>query len=150
MDIQQIFDLMDRFDASSITGLELELGGARLKLEKSGAVPPAPPAARECLAPVRAAAPVAEPVAAPVPDKADYIKAPLVGTFYAAPAPGKAPFAPVGSTVRQGQTVCVLEAMKMMSEIPAPFDCVVEEVLCADGALAGFDSPLFRVKKLSV
>ena len=76
------------------------------------------------------------------------ITAPLVGTFYAAPAPGEAPFAPVGASVRKGGTVCVLEAMKMMSQVPAPFDCVIEEVLRKDGELAEFGAPLFRVREL--
>ncbi len=71
-----------------------------------------------------------------------------MGTFYAVPRPGEAPFAPVGAAVKKGQTVCVLEAMKMMSEVPAPFDCVIEEVLVQDGELAGFDAPLFRVREL--
>ena len=74
------------------------------------------------------------------------IRAPLVGTFCAASAPGAAPFAPVGTAVKKGQTVCILEAMKMMSEVPAPADGVIAEVLAADGKLVGFDQPLFRLK----
>ncbi len=75
------------------------------------------------------------------------ITAPLVGTFYAAPAPGTAPFAAPGTAVKKGDTVCVLEAMKMMNDVPAPFDCVIEEVLLSDGALAGFGDGLFRVRE---
>ena len=89
--------------------------------------------------------------AAPAPEvepSGAFIKAPLVGTFYASPAPGEAPFAAVGGRVRKGQTMCLLEAMKMMSEVPAPCDCVIEEVLVQDGELAGFDTPLFRVREL--
>ena len=80
--------------------------------------------------------------------RASTVKAPLVGTFYAAPAPGEAPFVSVGDTVKKGQTLCVLEAMKMMSEVPAPMDCVILEVLAKDGELVGFDAPLFRVREL--
>lgn len=87
------------------------------------------------------------PAPAPAQEAGRYITAPLVGTFYASPAPGEAPFAPVGAAVKKGQTVCVLEAMKMMSEVPAPFDCVIEEVLVQDGDLAGFDAPIFRVRE---
>ena len=85
--------------------------------------------------------------AAPAPDTgADFIKAPLVGTFYAASSPDAAPFAPVGTAVKKGQTVCILEAMKMMSEVPAPADGIIAEVLVSDGELVGFDQPLFRLK----
>ena len=71
-----------------------------------------------------------------------------MGTFYAAASPEAEPFAPVGAVVKKGQTVCILEAMKMMSEIPAPMDCVIEEVLVENGSLAGFDAPLFRVRRV--
>ena len=85
---------------------------------------------------------------APAECAGETINAPLVGTFYAASAPGEAPFVQAGSQVKQGDTVCLLEAMKMISEVPAPFDCVIEEVLAKDGELAAFDSPLFRVRRL--
>ena len=94
------------------------------------------------------AAPPTESAATPEPTPMDSINAPLVGTFYAASAPDKAPFVAVGDKVKQGQTVCLLEAMKMMSEVPAPFDCVIEEVLIADGTLAEFGCPLFRITRL--
>lgn len=139
MELESIYALMERFERSSITGLELEQNGTRLKLEKTVAVVAAAPAAV-------AAAPVA---AAPaVQEEGEYIKAPLVGTFYTAAGPDAAPFVQVGDKVQKGQTVCILEAMKAMSEIPAPMDCVIEEVLLDNGSLAAFDAPLFRVRRL--
>ena len=144
MDMQQVFTLMERFDASPLTGLEVALEGGRVKLEKSAGAGPAS-AAPASSAPLQAQlhAP------APAPElPGSLIPAPLVGTFSAAPAPGEAPFAPVGASVRKGGTVCVLEAMKMMSQVPAPFDCVIEEVLRKDGELAEFGAPLFRVREL--
>jgi biotin carboxyl carrier protein len=72
------------------------------------------------------------------------VKAPLVGTFYAAPAPGQPPFVAVGDRVAKGQTLCLIEAMKMMSEVTAPCDCVIQEVLKADGELAAFGDALMR------
>ena len=78
----------------------------------------------------------------------DYIKAPLVGVYYAAASPDKAPFVQVGSKVEKGDTVCLIEAMKMMSEIPAPFDCEILEVLKDNATMAEFDEPLMRVRKL--
>ncbi len=143
MELESIYALMERFERSSITGLELEQNGTRLKLEKAVAVAAAAPVA---------AAPVAV-AAAPAPQQApqeegEYIKAPLVGTFYTAAGPDAAPFVQVGDKVQKGQTVCILEAMKAMSEIPAPMDCVIEEVLLDNGSLAAFDAPLFRVRRL--
>lgn len=141
MDLESIYALMERFERSSISGLELEQNGTRLKLEKAVAV---------ATAPVAAAAPVAAPVAGQPAqaEEGEYIKAPLVGTFYTAAGPDAAPFVQVGDKVQKGQTVCILEAMKAMSEIPAPMDCVIEEVLLDNGSLAAFDAPLFRVRRV--
>ena len=141
MELESIYALMERFERSSISGLELEQNGTRLKLEKAVAVAAAPVAA-----PAPAAAPVAgQPAQA---EEGEYIKAPLVGTFYTAAGPDAAPFVQVGNKVQKGQTVCILEAMKAMSEIPAPMDCVIEEVLLDNGSLAAFDAPLFRVRRV--
>ncbi|MFB2022451.1 acetyl-CoA carboxylase biotin carboxyl carrier protein [Pseudoflavonifractor sp. P01025] len=141
MELESIYALMERFERSSISGLELEQNGTRLKLEKAVAV---------ATAPVAAAAPVAAPVAGQPAqaEEGEYIKAPLVGTFYTAAGPDAAPFVQVGDKVQKGQTVCILEAMKAMSEIPAPMDCVIEEVLLDNGSLAAFDAPLFRVRRV--
>lgn len=143
MELKDIFALLDRFDGSSAAVLELEMDKTRLRLEKPGVSSGAAP--RPAAAPAAAApAAVSE---APAPS-GTFLKAPLVGTFYASPAPGEPPFVKAGDTVKKGQTVCVLEAMKMMSEVPAPWDCVIEEVLMQDGDLAAFDAPLFRVREL--
>lgn len=142
MDLESIYALMERFERSSISGLELEQNGTRLRLEKAVAVAAAAPAA----APAPAAASAAgQPAQA---EEGEYIKAPLVGTFYTAAGPDAAPFVQVGDKVLKGQTVCILEAMKAMSEIPAPMDCVIEEVLLDNGSLAAFDAPLFRVRRV--
>ena len=74
--------------------------------------------------------------------------APLVGVFYTAPAPEEPPFAPVGTQVKKGDTLCLIEAMKMMSEVPAPADCVVEGVLAKDGEAVGANAPLFRIRRV--
>ena len=134
MDLNEIKALMDRFDTSACTVLELEEGNLRLRLEKG-------------TAPVSAAPGAAAPQPAPA-EEGQTLNAPLVGTFYAAPAPGEAPFVKAGDQVRKGQTVCVLEAMKMMSEVPAPADCIIEEVLVKDGELVGFDAPMFRIREV--
>lgn len=141
----ELFALMDRFSAGGLTRLEYEAGGARVVLEKtasaqSAAVPAAAPS------PAVPAAPAApEPPAA---EEGACIKAPLVGTFYVAPQPGADPFAAPGAHLKKGEPVCVLEAMKMINQIPAPCDCEVLEVLAKDGELVGFDVPLFRIREL--
>ena len=147
MDLESIFALMERFERSSLTGLELEQNGTRLKLDKTVAVAAAPAASAAAVSAVQtpAASPAPQPAAQ---EEGEYIKAPLVGTFYAAAGPDSQPFVKVGDQVKKGQTVCILEAMKMMSEIPAPMDCVIEEVLVENGSLAGFDAPLFRVRRV--
>ena len=151
MELSDIFALLERFESSSIQHMELRMEDFRLELDKNAAVTVAPVAA----APV-AAAPVAAPSAAPAPAAAPKaeapagptINAPLVGTFYSAPSPDAAPFVSVGDTVKKGQTVCILEAMKMMSEVPSPADGVVEEILVRDGELVGYDQPLFRLREV--
>ena len=147
MELESIYALMERFERSSISGLELEQNGTRLKLEKAVAVAAAPAVVA---APVAAPDPVAAPAAGQPAqaEEGEYIKAPLVGTFYTAAGPDAAPFVQAGDKVQKGQTVCILEAMKAMSEIPAPMDCVIEEVLLDNGSLAAFDAPLFRVRRL--
>lgn len=150
MDFKEICALMERFEASSIQHFELEQKDFRLALDKAlpagPAVIPAPvPGAVIPAAPAPAAPAPAAPAPAPEAE-GSFIKAPLVGTFYAASSPDAAPFAPVGTAVKKGQTVCILEAMKMMSEVPAPADGIIAEVLVSDGELVGFDQPLFRLK----
>lgn len=145
MELSDILALLDRFDASSAASMKLRLGDLRLELNKAAAPAVIAPAAA-----VPAAAPVPAPaaVAPEAQPEGTTVKAPLVGTFYAASAPGEAPFVSVGDTVKKGQTLCVLEAMKMMSEVPAPADCVILEVLAKDGDLVGFDAPLFQIREL--
>ena len=143
MDLESIYALMERFERSTLTGLELEQNGTRLKLDRTVTAAPAAAAPSPAAVPVPSAAPAAQP---PQESGAEYIKAPLVGTFYAASGPDSAPFVQAGDRVKKGQTVCILEAMKMMSEVPAPADGIIAEVLVSDGELVGFDQPLFRLK----
>ena len=145
MELSDIFALMDRFERGSIQRFELEQEDLRLVLDK--AVPAAVLPVQAAPAPlVQPAAPAAAPEEAPAQSEGPVVKAPLVGTFYAAAAPDAAPFAPVGAAVKKGDTLCILEAMKMMSEVPSPMDGVIAEVLVSDGELVGFDQPLFRFK----
>lgn len=127
---QEIFSLMDRFEASTLQSMKLSTQELSIELTRGG---------------TPAAAPVSAAPSAPVSEEFS-VKAPLVGTFYAAPAPDQAPFAAVGDHVKKGQTVCLIEAMKMMSEVPAPCDGVIEAVLKNSGDLVAFGEPLLRYK----
>ena len=141
MEKQALFELMDRFSRSGLQRMTLQDGEFRLELEKpqptvAAAVPAVSAAAVVPAAPA-APAPAAEP-------EGLFLKAPLVGTYYAAPSPDAAPYVQVGDRVAKGQTVCLIEAMKTMNEIPAPCDLLVEEILADNGALVSFDAPLLR------
>ena len=129
---QEIFAWIDRFERSSLRSMKLSTQNFTLELNRD--------------TPATGPAPVPTPQEALHQPAALWITAPLVGTFYTAAAPGQPAFAAVGDCVKKGQTVCLIEAMKMMSEVPAPCDCVIEEVCKADGALVAFDDPLFRYR----
>ena len=135
---QEIFDLMDRFQRSSLRSMKLSCQEFSIELEQGAS-------AAAAAAPAAAPAPTAAAAPAPQPES-PVISAPLVGTYYAASAPDQPPFVNPGGRVKKGQTVCLIEAMKMMSEVPAPCDCVIEEVLKANGELAAFGEPLFRYR----
>lgn len=137
---QEIFELMARFDASTATTLKLSTKDFSLELGKGGS--PAP-------AYIAQAAGTQAPVAAPAEPQPDgkFITAPLVGTFYAASAPDAEPYVQVGDRVKKGQTVCLMEAMKMMNEVQAPCDCVIEAILQEDGTLVSFGDPLIRYRE---
>ena len=137
---QEIFELMDRFERSAIRTLRLSRDGTTLEMSKDA---PAAPAMTSPAAPVPAAAQSAQPAAAASAPCESTIDAPLAGVFYAASAPGEAPFVREGDRVKQGDTVCLMEAMKMISEIPAPCDCIITRVLKENGELAGYGEPLF-------
>lgn len=146
MELQELYDLMERFSRSGLTELEWKKEDEKIVLRHT----PAPVVQAAVAAPVAAvtSGPAPAPVAAPKAEEGDLVKAPLVGTFYAAPAPGEEPFVTQGKQVKKGETLCLIEAMKMMSEVPAPADCVVEEILGRDGEAVGFGDPLFRIRKV--
>lgn len=133
---QEIFDLMSRFERSSLCSMKLKTGDFSLVLSKG--TPFAPAAASTPLAP----APTA--VAAPGAEETPSILAPLVGTYYESSVPDVRPFVAVGDKVKKGQTVCLIEAMKMISEIPAPCDCIITEILKENGSLAAYHEPIFH------
>lgn len=143
MTTEDIKDLMGRLEQSTLTSLEWQNGEERLKLKKEAApvVTVPAPSAPPVILPQAAAEPPA------VPADGIEVKAPLVGTFYAAASPDDAPYVKVGQTVRKGEVLCLIEAMKMMNEIPSPADGQVEAILASNGDVVSFDAPLFRIKE---
>ncbi|MEY8318694.1 biotin/lipoyl-containing protein [Oscillospiraceae bacterium 50-58] len=136
MELQELYGLMDRFAASGLTALEWEREGERVALRREGTVSQT----------VAAPAPVS--VSSVPEEEGEVVSAPLVGVFYAAPAPEEPPYVTAGAQVKKGDTLCLIEAMKMMSEVPAPADCVVEEILAQDGEAVGMGAPLFRIRRV--
>ena len=147
MNLEQITSLLKAFDESSASRLKYTCGEEQITLEKAVAQSAVVCAPVVEAAPVAAAQPAAAPASA-APAAGATIDAPLVGTFYVASAPGEAPFVKPGDTVHKGQTIGLIEAMKMINEIPAPCDCVIESLVAQDGALVGFGDPLFQIREL--
>ena len=132
---QELKDFLACFEGSSLTKLKLSTQEFTIELERSLTAAPAVPAS----APVPA-------VPAPKAPEGETVTAPMVGTFYAAPTPDQPPFVQVGDRVKKGQPLCLLEAMKMMSEVTAPCDCEITAILKENGALVSFGDGLFGYK----
>ena len=150
MEMKQINALITKFDESGLSKIKITKDGFDIEMEKATGLVAAPVQA-VAAAPVAQAAPVT--AAAPTPAAAtaisgDTIDSPMVGTYYAAPSPDSAPFVKVGDTVKKGQAIAVLEAMKIMNELEAEFDCKILDILVADGQAVEYDMPLFVVEKI--
>jgi len=146
IDLQQIQALLRLLEKRDVTEFEFEDEHVRLRLVRGVASS----ASRETTSHI-IAAPAAAPAPAPVTSaepECDYITSPFVGTFYGSPSPGKPPFVTPGTKVTSGQTLCIIEAMKLMNEIEAEFDAVIEERLVQDGQPVEFGLKLFRVRRL--
>ena len=156
MEFENLIKLINTVSASELTGFKYEEKGLKLQMSKGDgevkvvAAPAAPlPAAPLPAGP--APAPAAE---APAPLKEEteeaakpgkIVESPLVGTFYAAPAEDAEPFVTVGSAVKKGQTLAIVEAMKLMNEIESDYDGTVAEILGENGQPVEYGQPLFRI-----
>mgnify|MGYP000977544414 CR=1 FL=1 len=148
VDVQLVRDLAALLDDTNLTEIEVEDGDRKIRVaRKAGggnAIAYAP-------APVAAPAPAAAPVAAAAPAEAtapaaNAVRSPIVGTAYLAAEPGAAPFAPIGSTVKAGDTVLIVEAMKVMNAITAPNAGTVKAVLVDNGQPVEYDQPLIVIE----
>lgn len=162
VDLEFVRGLIQALDESSLDSLEISRAGTRIRMAKS---PPAPmvngvaPATMAMVAPAAHPSPHAAPAAAPAAGEARAaevapaaksnlidVKSPMVGTFYRAPAPEAPPYCEIGSTVRKGQTLCILEAMKLMNELECEVDGVVREVLAENADPVEYGQVLFRIE----
>lgn len=143
-----IRDLADILNDTDLTEIEVEQDDLRIRVSRASATQyvqaPIAAAAPVAAAPVAAAAPTAAPVAAA--DNKNAVTAPMVGTAYLAPAPGAKAFIEVGATVKEGQTLLIIEAMKTMNQIPAPRSGKVTEILITDGQPVEYGQPLVIVE----
>ena len=148
MDVKKIESLARLMQETGLTGLELVEDGQQLRLERQVEVVAAPVAAPAPAAPVPATGAEARGVTheEPAPVKeGTLVLAPTVGVFYSAPGPDARPFVEVGDQVKKGDTLCIIEAMKLMNEIPAEVDGTVAEICVGNGQVVEFNQPLFRI-----
>jgi len=149
LDLNQVRELLLMFDQTSVTELSLKSGELELQLRKcEPSSSPAPPVVTAAPPPVAATAPApaeVEPTPPPANRKTVDVVAPMVGTFYRAPAPDEPPFVDVGDTVKKGQVVCIIEAMKLMNEIEAEVNGQVVEILVQNAEPIEYGQPLMRI-----
>ncbi|MGO2241720.1 MAG: acetyl-CoA carboxylase biotin carboxyl carrier protein [Halomonas sp.] len=150
MDIRKVKKLIELLEESNISEIEIQEGeeSVRISRHPNGATwqqQPMPQYAQPAYAPTASAPPVDVEPTASASYRGEAVNSPMVGTFYRSPAPGAKSFVEVGDTVKQGDTVCIIEAMKMMNQIEADRDGVVEAILVEDGEPVEFDQPMIVI-----
>ncbi len=148
MDYKELKKILDAFDKSKTNILELETENFRIYLDKSTTVTAQP--VQSSIQTSQIQEPIVQKIEAKAEcaEEGEIISSPMVGTFYQAPSPDSPPYVRVGDKVKKGQTLCIIEAMKIMNELEAEFDMEILEILVEDGEPVEFDTPLFRVKRL--
>ena len=151
MDLRKLKTLIDLVSESNISELEITEADGKVRIVKADPTAVAAPVyAAAPAAPVvmaAPAAPAAAPVAAAEPVETGHVvKSPMVGTFYRASSPNAKPFADVGQTVKEGEAICIIEAMKIMNEIEADKSGTITKVLCENGQAVEFGQPLFIIE----
>ena len=151
MDLRKLKTLIDLVSESNISELEITEAEGKVRIVKAGApgtampmmmmAPPQAPGVAAPAAAVVAPAPAAEPV-----ETGHLVKSPMVGTFYRPSSPGSRPLAEVGQTVKEGESICIIEAMKIMNEIEADKSGTITRVLVEDGRAVEFGQPLFVIE----
>jgi len=152
MDLRKLKTLIDLVAESDIAELEVTEGESKVRIVKSSAAPQSqvvmmqPHAAPQTAmaAPVTAVASTVS-AAAPAEPQGHIVKSPMVGTFYRSSAPGAAPYVEVGASVKEGDTLCIIEAMKLLNEIDADASGVIKQILVENGQPVEFGQPLFVI-----
>lgn len=149
MDLNKLKTLIELVSESSVSELEITEAEGKIRIVKGGAAPVAAPAAYapppvQVIAP--ASAPAPEPQDAPPQESGFVVKAPMVGTFYRASSPGASPFIEVGQSVKEGDTLCIIEAMKILNEIECEKSGTVTKVLVENGQPVEYGQPLFVIE----
>lgn len=151
MDLEKIAGLVKLIEDSSLKEFTYKEGDVKITMSKLDH-PPIVAAGLPAMAPAAAPAPTESAAAAGPGAEAEsealFITSPIVGTFYSAAAPDVPAYVRVGDRIKEGQTVCILEAMKLMNEIQCEFDCEIEAVLVSNEQKVEYGQPLFRVKKI--
>lgn len=153
MDIRKVKKLIELLEESGIAEIEIKEGEDSVRISRySAPVPPAPVAMMAV--PVTASVPAPASTSFPAAAEEDNdaipaghaVKSPMVGTFYRAPTPGAPPFTEVGKTVSEGETLCVIEAMKILNQIEADKSGVIKAILVENGLPVQYDEPLFIIE----
>lgn len=150
MDIRKVKKLIELLDESGIAEIEITEGDDSVRISRYSSSAPVAPATAHFAPPAPSAepaAPSAAPAAAPAEpaDEGIEIKAPMVGTYYAASSPGAAPFVQVGDRVNEGDTLCIIEAMKMMNQIESEVSGIVKSIRLQNGEPVEFGQTLFMI-----
>ncbi len=156
MDLRKLKTLIDLVSESNVSELEITEADGKVRIVKSAPVAVLPVAAPAVVAPVvapaapaasaPAAAPAVAPAAEPAAPEGHAVKSPMVGTFYRSASPGAKAFVEVGSEIKEGEPICIIEAMKIMNEIEADKSGTVTKILCENGQAVEFGQPLFVIE----
>ena len=151
MDLNKLKTLIELVSESSVSELEITEAEGKIRIVKGGAAPVTPAAAAAYAPPpvqviAPASIPAPEPQEAPPQESGFVVKAPMVGTFYRASSPGASPFIEVGQSVKEGDTLCIIEAMKILNEIECEKSGTVTKVLVENGQPVEYGQPLFVIE----
>jgi acetyl-CoA carboxylase biotin carboxyl carrier protein len=145
MDIRKVKKLIELIDESGVSEIEIKEGEESIRICKNSVVTAAP-AAPAAVIPTQPTAPlVTDPEPADDLPPGDLVTSPMVGTFYRAPSPTSAAFVDTGSAVKQGDVLCIVEAMKLMNQIDSEFSGTVKAILVEDGQAVEYGQPLFVI-----
>ncbi len=163
MDLKLVKNILDLISESDVDEVSIEEGDFKISVKKKASASPGEIPAYHYQIPAQSPAPAPPPSTANSPDHSpadtsagpdqedsvdgDTVKSPIVGTFYRAPSPESDPFVEVGDKVEKGDTLCIVEAMKIMNEIEAEFGGTIQKILVEDAQPVEFDQPLFIIKK---